>query len=856
MPTTTDRLSQLRSRAEDFTGVEFVQVVDKCDQRVLRIYFLTDTLALRPPFEPVADPVVPGPLTPGDIRIYSPRGEAPDVLLDPDPAHMQWAEDAAASRRYLEIVVQQPGSFTDYRLKIDDARIDRVYNDVAFSFKVGCDDDLDCAEPEAECTPPEPVDFPVDYLARDFVSLRNALLDFAAQRYPNWQLPKEADVGVMFLEVMAALGDELSYVQDRMNREAYLETATERRSLRHKARLVDHEIHDGRMASTVLELTVADGTVSVTGGATVWALVEGGAPIAFEIGNGMKDRGVNFAVNALWNPGNFTPYSFDDDHACLEPGATSLYVRNDPAGLDNPSGALFDAAAASLWSEGRLLLLRDKAADASEIERLHLVHVTEVELIEDELFGIALACIRWDEQDALPFHLPLEDLELSGNLVPATAGEARTASFRLGPLEDADPDGVLQAVERQGPLYSDADPSLLERRDPCEDKTIDPSARSPVYLLSLPGTDEQGLAFADPLDDLRATVPELLVYPDGEADDPWDFQRSLLLCDGDEQVYTLEDGTWWRIASYWRSGEEYVHRDYASGAGYTIRFGDGEFGRLPPRDALFHVEYRLGSGTLANLPVGAVSALSIPNQSPPHVGPLVGLVEAVRNPFPISSGVDPETSSQIKLLTPEAYQAETLFAVRPEDYGAQAEKLDFVQRAQGTFRWTGSWLSATTAIDPVGAFELSSERREIVENLLNCRRQAGRDVIIADPKYVNLDLRITVCVDRASFPAQVKVRVLDALFGRLGPPRLRGFFDPDNFTFGTPLRRAALEAKIVAVGGVEAVMGMEIRIHGVTDFEPFDSLTFEVAADQLIRLENLRLHPERGSLSLTMAGGA
>ena len=859
MPTTADRLSQLRSRAEDFTGIEFVQVVDKCDQKVLRIYFLTDTHELRPPFEDVGDAaVIPEPLTRDDIRIHpSLAGEAPDVPLDPDPASMQWGEDVAACRRYLEIVVQEPGEFTDYRLSIDDDRIDRVYNDVVFSFKVGCDDDLDCAEPEAACTPSEAVDFPVDYLARDFVSFRNALLDFAAQRYPNWQVPKEADIGVMFLEVLAALGDEFSYIQDRMNREAYLETATERRSLRKKARLVDHEIHDGRMASTTLELTVAPGTISVEGGSTVWALVEGSTPIAFEIGEGMKDRGeVNFAVSDLWNPGNFTPYCLDDDQACLNPGATSLYVRNDPAGPDNLGGVLFDQASASVWSEGRFLLLRDNAADASEVERLHLVRVSSVELIEDELFGIDLACIRWEAEDKLPFHLPLEDLELSGNLVPATAGEARKASFRLGPLVDGEADNVIQAVEREGPLFTDADPSLLDRRDPCEEGSIDPSARNPVYLLSLPGTDEQNLAFADPNDNLRDTIPELVVYPDGEENDPWAFQRTLLLCDSDTQVYTIEDGIWSRIAGYYQGGEEYVHRDYAGPAGYTVRFGDGEFGRLPSSDSLFHVEYRLGSGTRANLPAGAVSAISIPNQSPPHVGPLNAAVEAVNNPFPISTGVDPETAAQIKLLTPEAYQAETLFAVRPEDYGTQAEKLDFVQRAQGSFRWTGSWLSATAAVDPADAFALSAERRATVEELLNCRRQAGRDVIVADPKYANLDLRITICVERTAFPAQVKVRVIEALFGKPVAASIGGFFDPDNFTFGTPLRRAALEAEIVSVNGVEAVMGMEIRVHGVTDFAAFDSLAFEVADDQLIRLENSRLHPERGSLNLAMTGGA
>ena len=39
----------------------------------------------------------------------------------------------------------------------------------------------------------------VDYLARDFTSLRGALLDYASQRYPDWTEKIEADVGVSIL---------------------------------------------------------------------------------------------------------------------------------------------------------------------------------------------------------------------------------------------------------------------------------------------------------------------------------------------------------------------------------------------------------------------------------------------------------------------------------------------------------------------------------------------------------------------------------------------------------------------------------------------------------------------------------
>ena len=51
-------------------------------------------------------------------------------------------------------------------------------------------------------------------------------------------------------------------------------------------------------------------------------------------------------------------------------------------------------------------------------------------------------------------------------------------------------------------------------------------------------------------------------------------------------------------------------------------------------------------------------------------------------------------------------------------------------------------------------------------------------------------------------------------------------------------------------------MGIDIRIHGVTEFESLDALNFEVAADELIRLENVGSRPERGSLQLTLTGGA
>ena len=867
MPTTEDRLTMLRSRDDEFTGIDFVQIVDACDQTALRVFFLTDPRTLLAPFEDVGDPTAVDPLLRARIRIYNPRGQAPDIPAAPVPAAVDgiaWLDDEDTGRRVLELRVAEPGTFADYRLRIDDARIDRGFNDVRFSFKVGCESRLDCAVPPRECAPEELVDFPVDYLARDFVSLRNALLDFAAQRYPSWQLPREADVGTMMLEIFAALGDELAYVQERIHRESGFETATERRTLRRKARLVDHEIHDGRMASTVLELTVLPGVIAVEGGSPVWVRTAGETPIAFEIGEGMRDRGVDFPVSDLWNAGNFTPYWLDDDEACLAPFATEMFVRNDPANADNPGGIVFDAVGAALW-ENRRILLRLVPEDPSQNERLFVVRVVGVDIeddngapLRDELFGIDLARIRWAAEHAPDIPLPLARVQVSGNLVPATAGASRTVVYRLGPLEPGDAEaGVLQAVEREGPLYSNHDASLLRRVDPCVRGIATPPMRPTIWLLSLPGTETDGLAFADREHDLRRTEPETDVYevaaPAAPPGEQWQFRRTLLIDGADDRSYTLEDGTWRRIVAYPIPGGEHVHRDYALSTGYTVRFGDGEFGRLPADGDLFRIDYRVGAGARANVPAGSIGALAVPGEP---ASPLAMQVSAVRNPFAVSDGVDPESLDEIKQVAPHAYAAQTFFAVRPEDYARQAETLEFVQRAGASFRWTGSWLSAIATADPIGAHLLSLDQRRRLERLLDCRRQAGRDVIVADPRFVALDLRITLCVARSSFPAHVEIAVREALFGRGGLRPTRGFFHPDNFTFGTPLRRSALEAVLQRVTGVDAVIGIEVRRLGETELEDFEAMVLEVADDEVIRVESDPTKPERGMVELVLEGGA
>ena len=247
------------------TGIDYVFVHG--NQVTLDVHFHRDPSGLAVPLH------VNLALDQVSITSISGEGGTPEVPV----IGLGWIP----GNRVLQLTTKFPGDFTLYRLHINDERIDRYFNKVRFSFKANCPSDLDCEPPAHECPPEQEVDFPVNYLARDFWSFRRALLDFASQRYPDWKDRLEADGGVMLAEVMSALGDEFAYYQDRVAREGYFETATQRRSLRRHLSLVDYHIHDGMCAATWLDFTVS-AAGAIPAGFDVWASGDNGHRIDFE----------------------------------------------------------------------------------------------------------------------------------------------------------------------------------------------------------------------------------------------------------------------------------------------------------------------------------------------------------------------------------------------------------------------------------------------------------------------------------------------------------------------------------------------------------------------------------------------
>jgi hypothetical protein len=89
--------------------------------------------------------------------------------------------------------------------------------------------------------------------------------------------------------------------------------------------------------------------------------------------------------------------------------------------------------------------------------------------------------------------------------------------------------------------------------------------------------------------------------------------------------------------------------------------------------------------------------------------------------------------------------------------------------------------------------------------LLNRRRLAGYESYAPSPQYVSFDIEVYVCAQPDAFQGDVEAAVLTALSAAKNPDGTVGFFYLDNFTFGQPLERSALEAAIQNSYGVAGV---------------------------------------------------
>lgn len=772
----------------------------------------------------------------------------------PQPAALGAAAEAATAAiiaarpnpaRILVVRVAEPGDYSTYTLRLVASAIDPSlpadfdpqFAAIDFSFKIDCPSDFDC-KPVHVCPEPEP-DLPdIDYLAKDYGSFRRLLLDRMSQLVPQWRQSSAADTGIALVELLSYVGDHLSYQQDAIATEAYLDTARRRISLRRHALLVDYPMHDGCNARAWLQLQVnaASCTLPVTG-TQFLTRCPGFAP-------GIETGSKQLQEAMLLQPTVFEPlpiatglltlfkahnemlfYTWDNERCCLPRGATGATLKGPLPDLKVGDALLFE----------EVLGPHTGLAGDADTRHRHVVRLTSVSplapaTLADPLTGTPIVEIAWALEDALPFPLCISSVTdeahdskaltdvsvVRGNLVLVDHGRTLAGE----PLGSVPAPTLFVAPDRSGDSCSPVAPVEM----PARFRPL--LQQAPLTQAARRSFDASASAAAAMDWSMSDVLPEIVLSSMANGTPAtWQSHRTLLNSNPNATDFVVE-----------------VDDD----GGASVRFGDAAHGLRPKTGTRFTAIYRIGNGSAGN--VGGESIVHIVASQAD-----LAAIDSVRNPLPAAGGIDPETPDDVRRNAPEAFRRQQR-AVTPEDYAEVTERYRGVQRAAATTRWTGSWYTQFITVDPVAGVDSHKLAADLLP-FVDRYRMAGQDLKFNDPYYVSLELKLNVCVQPDYFRADVKAGLLDALGSRVLPGGRSGLFYPDNFSFGQTVYLSEIYAAAHAVPGVASVQVVTFQRQGTSDPAYLDRAELPIGRLEIARLENSLNYPEHGVLRLDINGG-
>jgi hypothetical protein len=689
-----------------------------------------------------------------------------------------------------------------------------------------CGDAPDCIQVPA---PPPPLTAPdYDTLARDYAGLRAMLLERLGALDPGADT-SPADVTVTLIELMAHLGDLLSYRQDRVATEAWLGTARRRASVTRHARLVDFPVVPAVSAATVLQVLVARPAL----------LLPDDAAFVVQLGDTATDAAAdpdtepdaaNFtieteaAVTVRASHAEVALYDWTEGDATLTAGATSAVLVRPPAadGVSLadwlPVGSLLGfevvdpgppgdqqewAARVANWPPGTTTAqpVRDPLAS----HPAQVVRVTHAAEIADPLSpSLPLIRVFWDDPDALTRDVPASVAAGGGS---PRVGVARLGLFRAhhGLCVDG-PDSIepFDALTSETP-----DPSLTEVRD---------------YWLT------------------RGRPAGLSCAPGGR---PWQLQTTVRLPSG----VTVEAG---RVTSLLRApaGGFSVVVDHDDDDPPRLRFATGAVGLVPPAGSVVTARYQVGTGAAGLIPSNSLTRLVRTSGSATQPCTWLDAAPGVtaRNITPGAGGTPGTPLDTVRRDAPQAYAAESRRAVLVSDLPSFALVVPGVARAAARRDWSGSW--------PVGVVSVESRTDRddptldaAVEQVMDAVRMAGTEVVVVPATPIGLLLALTVCLTPGTDASVARLAILAAL--RPGSPR--AVFAPASHPLGTSVYVSTVVAAVAAVRGVDAVRVTEARRLS----EPAGTLhqVLPMGPAEIALCDDDAGAPDRGRIDLTLEGG-
>lgn len=727
----------------------------------------------------------------------------------------------------LRIEVDKLGDFSPYTLRfvnlnLGNLQLDPRYSHLEFFFRAGCPSDLDC-KTQPIC-PPEILTEPeINYLAKDYASFRQLILDRLALIMPDWKERHVPDLGITLVEILAYVGDYLSYYQDAVATEAYLDTARQRISVRRHTRLVDYPMHEGCNARTwvwletssnkLLKLNQAFFITSYPNAPAKGTILKATDLIRnipanqYEVFEPLVSSS-QLEIQLYKAHNKICFYTWGDRQCCLPKGATSATLRDDwelPSTPQVPYQTTYgkkgddcddpdqppphpDRKLKDL-KPGNVLIFEEikgaktgNKADADFTHR-HVVRLTKVDFREDTLYPyeagkcddeinpeaasenlpVPIVEIEWAKEDALPFPLCISAIGLAPDCcLIENISVARGNVLLVDHGRTVRDEDLGEVAAKEVVLQCEAENQLVEAI--AQPKRFHPHLQYAPLTFRQPVSDtnlQTAPATGLLLQMPRQALPQITLIgtPVGVEGDRWIPKSDILVSLSQNQHFVVE-----------MDDEGRAH----------LRFGDGELGQLPAAGTHFQASYRIGNGKVGNIGANTLDYLVLPEL-------LSGIQITPHNSFAAQGGTPSEPISEVKLFAPYDFRKELQRAITAQDY-ADIVMRDFsvqVQRAAATLRWTGSWYEVLVVVDPLGTEVAPSALLQAIAAHLERYRRIGHDVVVQSAEYVFLDIAMIVCVKPDYLRGHVKAELLEVFSDRRLLNGRLGFFHPDNLTFGT-----------------------------------------------------------------------
>ncbi len=364
-----------------------------------------------------------------NIRIDGPPGA--------HPVHAVSVRRSAGQDRELEdqliVSLDRAGSSGRYRLRVVEPGpggrpgfepyrgIDPRYATASFVFDV--DAPLPPIRPGSSGRPYDGED--ISYLFRDWEGLRQLMLDRLAVTLPEFTERHVPDFWITLVELLAYVGDDLSYYEDAVATEAYVQTARRRISVRRHARLLGYRLHSGCCARGWVCVSVSEPLELPLG------LIRFAAAGMLADGGPVLDA-ATFPESLLGPLEHYSPLPANEDLTfALRPEHNEIPLwswgeADSRLATGATSAALVDGSAdhgALALSAGDVLVLEEIAQPqapgryptAGEPAALgppdpghrQAVRLTAVRRLEDELYQQPLLQVHWAPEDRLQFELPV-----------------------------------------------------------------------------------------------------------------------------------------------------------------------------------------------------------------------------------------------------------------------------------------------------------------------------------------------------------------------------------------------------------------------------------------------------------------